>query len=74
MTKGLRPPFDPEAYREGHLDAGLFRVRSINSSPRTPVRGRQPRPRRRTPASMHEEPRVAGFRSLLLTNLPQDLR
>jgi len=28
MAKGLCPPFDQEAYRGGHLTAGLFRQRA----------------------------------------------
>jgi peptide chain release factor 3 len=79
-AKGLCPPFDEQAYREGHLTPVYFgcaldnfgvlellrRVGELVSAPR-------PQPAEPCPISP-KEPRVAGFRRLLLTNLRQDLR
>src|SRR6201981_2779880 len=67
MAKGLCPPFDPQAYREGHLTPVYFGSALNNFGVRELLRGvaelaPAPRPQPAEPhAILPEEPKVTGF-------------
>jgi peptide chain release factor 3 len=64
MAKGLCPPFDPQAYREGHLTPAFFGTAhsSISGCGNYCARSPTPRPQSADPRPISpEEPRVAGF-------------
>src|SRR6201988_2487954 len=67
MAKGLCPPFDPQAYREGHLTPVYFGSALNNFGGRELLAGvgelaPAPRPQAAAPRPISpEQPRVAGF-------------